>query len=321
MKRICNNEHEDGAYPAVCNTQNRATELILLPGINAFIRLKELKLAISCGYSGVDGYKTLIGLRHLLHYVRDLEMLDLKFGTHTFGRVCGIDRDSWFQYGSVFPRDGRWPHLRRLVVQNLEITDEDLVHLLFVKMLSLQDLEFGDMCLLRGTWERIIETLRFRGLSSFKMSSYNLIYDVEECFLAPIMYLDPEDDEADIDNSACQDFIERIERYVVHWRHDFTLRHPSLKTDQPTQDSLDFLELDDFFGRYQKIRGIGGTLPVDAAWLKTEVAKVCAEANRKREGKRLFHSVSTATADSLSCKQRRIARHPKSVVEKATMDK
>lgn len=284
MKRICNFEHEGSVSPVVFNTQSLATEPILLPSINAFARLKEFKLTITHGYSEANEYENLRGLRHLLRCVRDLEMLDLGFSRH--GEVCG---DEWFTYESVFPRDGTWPHLRRFVVQNLKITDEDLVHLLFARIFSLQHLEIGDMHLLRGTWERVIETLKFRGLSSFEMSSYQLVYDDDECFLASLIYQEPDDDdEVDNDNSACQDFIASIEKYVVHWRHDFTLRHPSLKADQPTQDSLDFLELDDHFGRFQGIRGTGSLALVDVALLKTQVAEVCAEANRKREGKRLF---------------------------------
>ena len=290
-KRICDLEHGDGLSPAVFGTQS-------LLGIDAFARLKELKLSIAYGYCGASEYENRRGLRHLLRCVRDLETLELEFGIYGFYECT---EEEWFTYESVFPRDVKWPHLRRFVVHHLQIRDVDLVQLLFVRMVSLQHLEIGDMRLLRGTWERVIESLRFRGLSTFKMESYQLIYEVDKCFLEPIM---------EHNDYACKDFIERIERYVVHWQHDFTLRHPSLKTDQPTQDSLDFLELGDDFGQLQQIRGTECTVVFDPAWLKTEVAKICAEANRKREGKRLFRQISTATADCLACNQRRTVKHP-----------
>lgn len=274
VKRVCNLKHEDGVSPVVFNNQSLDTEPVLRPGMDAFARLKEVKLTISYGYSDANEYKNLRGLRHLLRCVRGLEMLGLGFSRH--GSGCG---DEWFTYESVFPKDGTWPHLRKFVVQNLKITDEELVHLLFARMFSLQHLEIGDMHLLHGTWERVIETLRFRGLISFEMSSYQLLYDDKECFLAPLIY-----QEVDDEGRACRDFIASIERYVVYGRHDFTLRHPSLKADQPTQDSLEFLELDDVFGRFQVVRGTADNVLIDTALLKTKIAEVCAEANRNREG-------------------------------------
>ena len=266
VKRIRNFEHEDGVPPAMVYT----LEPRLLPGIYAFARLKELKLIITHGQGDATEHDSLRGLRDLLHCVRDLEALELGFSTR--GEMCVGD---CFTYKSVFPRDGTWPRLRRFVVKDLEITEQHLIDLLFGRMLRLQHLMIGDMHLLHGTWERVIEALRFRGLSSFEMSSYYLGYDDDKCFLEPLMDGDEE--------SACRDFIASIERYVVHGWHDLTLRHPSLKKDEPTQDSLNYLGSDYVFGRLPGISGAGDIVRVDVAMLKTEVAEVCAKANGRRD--------------------------------------
>ena len=317
VKRICNCEHKDGVSLAVVDTQNIATEPRLLPGIYAFARLKELKLIIAYDHNDMAEYHSLEalryyslrGLRHMLHWVQNLEALDLGF--RRYDELC---RDEWFTYESVFPRDGIWPHLRRFVVRNLEITDKDLICLLFGRMFCLQHLVIGDMRLLHGTWEWVIETLKFRGLSSFEISSYHLGYDDDKNFLEPLMSTKDED-------NACPDFIASIEKYVVHGWHDLTLRHPSLKKDEPTQDSLNYLESDVvvfmglsiqymeicvsdthhgksppfriheneyvttmyIFGQLPGIKGTGETVRVGAAVLKTVVAEVCAEANRRRD--------------------------------------
>lgn len=154
--RLRNFEHEDGVSPAVVSPQSIATEPRLLPGIHAFARLKEFKLIITVDHNNAAHYDSLRGLRHLLHCLRDLEALDLDFGTDR--RNYGHDWPTyesifprWPTYESVFPRDGKWPRLRRFVVRNLRITDEDLIHLLLARMFRLQHLKIGDMRLLHGT--------------------------------------------------------------------------------------------------------------------------------------------------------------------------
>ena len=241
----------NGALSITRNFGHEETQslAIKLPGIDDFGRLKELKLDITPDDNDADEYESLRGLRHLLHCVPNLEILDL-------GDI------GWFTCKSVFPSDGTWPHLRRFMVQNLHITDEDLIHLLFTRMFCLQYLEIGAMELPHGTWESVIEALRFRKLSSFRMSDSGLYYDLGRDFLYSL---------------RCRDSIASIERYVVHGAQDLTLRHPSLKEDQPTQDSLDYL------GKLIVPFKGAGDVVLDVAVVKTVVAKVCAEANRKRE--------------------------------------
>ncbi len=269
--RLHNFEHEDGVSPAVVNSQSIATEPRLLPGIHAFARLKELNLTITVDDNDAAHYDSLRGLRHLLHCVRKLEALDLGFGAD--GRDYGSD---WPTYESVFPRDGTWPHLRRFVVRNLRITGEDLIHLLVTRMFPLQHLKIGDMRLLHGTWERVIERLKFRRLSSLEISSYYLGYGDDQCFLEPIMESGGKSDE----DNACNRFVTSIERYVVDGFHDRTMRHPSLKKDEPTQDSLDYLPSD--FVLHELTR-TGDVVHLNLAVLKTIVAEACAEAKRRRD--------------------------------------
>lgn len=81
------------------------------------------------------------------------------------------------------------------MVENFEIRDQDLTHLLFARIPSLQHLKIDDMKLLEGTGEAVVETLNFRHLSSFEMSSYYLIYEDDFFSLEPIRDLEVDDAE------------------------------------------------------------------------------------------------------------------------------
>lgn len=82
------------------------------------------------------------------------------------------------------------------------------------------------------------------------------------------------------EDCACKRFITSIERYVVDGLHDLTMRHPSLKKDEPTQDSLDYLPSELIFHRLTRA---GDIVHFNLAVAKTIFAEACAEAKRRRD--------------------------------------
>ena len=246
-KRIRTFELGSGIDPATFDTRSIANEGFILCGVDAFARLKELRLDIACGHDesrDPDRYDTLSGLRILLSRICNLEKLELcltqedfdPFDQHYSLGPLG----SWLTYEYIFPETGVWPHLRTLAVGDMRIRDKELVHLLFARMPGLQHLKIKNMDLLQGTWESVIEVLKFRRLSSLDMKSTYYLYDdltFDDEFGTRQNYLDALQYEAKRSGQAC---LESLERYIVHGLHDLTLRHPGLDESQPTQDSMEY---------------------------------------------------------------------------------
>lgn len=244
--------------------------------VDAFERLKELSLHIRHGHDDsrdLDRYATLSGLRYLLSRIYNLENLKLCLGPLA----------EWLTYECIFPKTGVWPHLTTLAVENMKIRDEDLVHLLFARMPGLQHLRIKNMNLLQGTWESVIEVLKFRRLRSLDMKSSYYLYDdlafgedasIRQNYLVVIR---------DVAQRSGEGCFESLERYIVHGLHDLTLRHPSLEDSVPTQDSLDYLWHifdEDIYDENSAVRYIRD---IDFAKLKEDVAKACAEEAVERE--------------------------------------
>lgn len=248
-KRIHNFELDSGIAPATFDTQSIAKGKVFRCGVDAFAALKERRLDIAYGYDDShdpNRYDTLSGLRILLSRICNLEKLEICLTQEEYDpsdqQYSLGPLGEWLTYSHIFPKHGVWPHLRTFAVRDIRIRDEHLVHLLFARMPSLQHLKIKNMDLLHGTWESVIEALKFRRLSSFDIKSSFDLYDA-------IYLYDDSTRRNFFDLLACEarrsgkGCFESFERYVVHGLHDLTLRHPCPDDSQPTQESLDYLTM------------------------------------------------------------------------------
>ena len=142
-----------------------------------------------------------------------------------------------FSYQKVFPKTGLWPHLTTLTISNLEVGTKDLITLLLTQMPNQRHFTLGNMVLLDGQWEGIIEYLRVtKRLSSFWFTGRFMLlhrggnnYFEESC-------------EGFHSNfGAFYEFLKSIEDYVVNWSTIPNLRHPIIVLDYPAYRSLDYL--------------------------------------------------------------------------------
>ena len=143
----------------------------------------------------------------------------------------------FFPYTKVFPNTGLWPQMTTFTVSNLAVGTQDLMTLLLTQIPSLRHLAFGNMNLLDGEWEGIIEYLRVvNRLSSFRFTGgFMLLHRGGDNYSAAACEGFPHNCE------ALFKFSKSIERYVVDWSKIPILRHPNLMQDQPAQSSLDYL--------------------------------------------------------------------------------
>ena len=142
-----------------------------------------------------------------------------------------------FPYTKVFPSTGVWSQLTTFTISNLEIGTNDLITLLLTQMPNLRQLTLGNMVLLDGEWEGVIECLRVANrLSSFWFTGrFMLLHRGGNNYFAA----SGEGFPANV--RALYNFLKSIEDYVVNWSRIPTLRHPNLMDDQPAYRSLDYL--------------------------------------------------------------------------------
>ena len=142
-----------------------------------------------------------------------------------------------FPYTKVFPSTGLWSHLTALTISNLEVGTKDLITLLLTQIPNLRRLTLGNMVLLDGDWEGIIEYLRVANrLSSFWFTGRFMLlhrgghnYFEDSCKGLPS------------NPGVFYKFLTSIEDYVVNWSTIPTLIHPNLTEDHPACRSLDYL--------------------------------------------------------------------------------
>ena len=142
-----------------------------------------------------------------------------------------------FSYAKVFPRTGLWTQLTTFTISNLEIGTKDLITLLLRQIPNLRQLTLGNMVLLDGEWEGIIEYLRVASrLSSFWFTGrFMLLHRGGDNYFAASGEGFPSN------FGALYYFSKSIEDYVVNWSRIPTLRHPNLMEDYPAYRSLDYL--------------------------------------------------------------------------------
>ena len=159
---------ESGVAPVAFDVKHIAAERKLLHGIEAFSGLQELKLTLA-GYDDEPcpgRYDNLDGLRLLLDYMKQLR----RFEIYLPGDYENNPPGPFFEYEQISPEDGRWPDLTTFIVRNFAIGTRETVDLLMTRMPSLRHLRFENIELLDGTWESVIEVMKYgTDLSSFEV--------------------------------------------------------------------------------------------------------------------------------------------------------
>ncbi|CAF9925457.1 hypothetical protein IMSHALPRED_006479 [Imshaugia aleurites] len=231
--RIRNLSIESSLPPSVFSITTRMTECRVDFGVAAYCRLEYLKLSLADYHSLPASalYDNLHGLNRMLESMVALKQFELDLPDD-----CNNDIEDFFPYKMIFPRNGYWPQLTIFTVQNLAISTKDLITLLLTNMPKLTQLSFGSIKLLDGQWEGILEYLRIANrFSSFQKESQSLLLHGGDTY-----YLSRDHDDHSR-RGIHYAFVRSLEDYVVKWWHNPTLRHPSLKKNQPAQQSLDYL--------------------------------------------------------------------------------
>ena len=222
--------------PAAFVTKTGENQYHVDSGVAAYSRLEDLKLSLA-GYLDQPKftlYDNLHGLHRLLEPMTALKRFELDLPDD------GVNWPmAFFPYRLIFPEYGLWPQLTTFTVRNLAIGTKDLITLLTTKMPSLRHLTFGNMNLLDGLWDGIIEYLRVANrLSSFKIElESRLLHRGNENYISQQTgsggYRKFYRDHDDVHNS--------IGDYIINWWSNPTLRHPSMMPGPPAQLSLDYL--------------------------------------------------------------------------------
>ena len=242
-------------------------------GVDAYRRIEELKLS----FAGIP-QETAVDVC----YNRLQRMLESMTALKRFELELSDDFDSdpqkFFSYAMVFPKNGHWPQMTAFALRNLAIGAKDLTTLFASKMPGLRYLTLGSINLLNGQWEGIIEYLRVSDrLISFDIASESLLLHREDQdYLIDL----PEAYRSSGFSSSYLEFSSSVEEYVVNWRHNPTLRHPSLMPDQPAKSSLDYLH--DVY-RLCGIEATGDTLDELVRHMEVEVARFTDDERTGRE--------------------------------------
>lgn len=203
--------------------------------VSAYSGLLNLKLCLVgwCDNPMVKLYDNLPGVSSMLEAMTALKRFELELPEDYVNEPV-----IYFPYAKVFPANGRWPHLTTFMVLNLSIGTKDLITLLTKQMPSLRHLTFGNMRLLDGHWEGIVEYLRNSNqLSSFRLvSEYAMLHRGNEIYLA----LNSPAPLSPIGQSYFVK-IRLMMEYVVNGLRDPTLKHPSLNPRQQAHQSSEYL--------------------------------------------------------------------------------
>lgn len=192
--------------------------------------LKTLRLNLA-SYRGDPSpymYDDLNGLCKMLGCMPFLEHLSLELPEDTEN-----DPEMWLPYTLLFPKDGQWPNLTLVNIQNMEISTRDLMELLIIKMPSLKYLMLDNIELLDGHWDGVLEILRISNC----LAIFNLPVEGELTHCGGINYF-PTTTFGD----AYDKCVEAVVDYCSGWHDHPFMKHPSLRLDQPNADSLDFLD-------------------------------------------------------------------------------
>ena len=154
----------DGCIPHQALTVSTLTNTDVGHFMTAYSGLRCLDIKIAA--DSADHQDALIVLPDLLRQTYGLERLSLHFSRD----VVLLPLVPRYCYKEVFPTLGSWPALKELSLFGLEIGGWELL-ILVLRQVRLRRLELGDIELLDGTWEGVIEGLRrLPGVSELHMS-------------------------------------------------------------------------------------------------------------------------------------------------------
>ena len=178
-------------------------KLMSLPrsDVIAFAQLKNLSLVVAARTNGqghmyetnatCEIYPYISGLPDLLHTATDLEGLSLDMPMHYGGAPI------FFSYNQVFRRESRWHKLEHLALEHLEITAEELLHLVTWQTPNLKRLRIDEINLFQGKWQGVFQALRelpSPPVLEFSTGTHTLLWhlsvDFQHHFTSPTIYPD-----------------------------------------------------------------------------------------------------------------------------------
>ena len=214
------------AFEILVDSNGHSTRKLDLSMMEAFVDLEELRLHLICheNHSFSDRCDNLDGLRMMLDATPKLVTLDLLLPDD----LDSAD-DSFYPYSSVFPACGYWPHLLKLGLSNIDVHLVDLIELLAVQLPKLRTLHLGSIRLLEGTWQGLFESVKYA-------------CQLESLFFEEDVLLDEQGEDVFEVNAQLIDFdFEGFLQYIIHGRDDPHLRHPLLRSNQPSFKSMEYL--------------------------------------------------------------------------------
>ena len=241
--------------PSTFDTTASAFKIYGCHGLQRFSRLETLILSFDNpdGRPCKERYANLNGLHILLRSVPLLKCLKLRLPEDE--RKLQVQL---FHTSLVFPDNVQWSHLSTFSIRNLEINVRDFIGLLFLQMPHLHHLSLNCVDLLDGCWESVFDFLRV----SDRLHSLHLSRRVKGFTLlhhGKTEYVPKLDDSYSLPKiwRHSSQFLESIETYVVNWRGNPDLRHPSLQPDQPSEKLLDYLR--DLFQCCERVESRDGS--------------------------------------------------------------
>ena len=203
----------------------------------AYSRLEELHLRLPgwCDKPMVGSFNDLHGLHLMVESMTALKRFRLELPDDYVNRPV-----VYFPCWNVFSENGHWPQLTTLSVHNLAIGTKDLISLLVTKMPSLRYLAFGNVRLLDGRWEGIVEYLRI----SKRLSVFGLGLNTFLLHNDPMPYLvkgSPGSLAPDYITGSYRKNVQSVMEYVVDRQDNRSLKHPDLMPDVPASHSANYL--------------------------------------------------------------------------------
>ena len=154
----------DGCIPHQALTVSTLTNSDVGHFMTAYSGLRCLDIKIAA--DSADHQNALIVLPHPPRQTYGLESLSLHFSRD----ILHLSLVPKYRYEEVFPTSCSWPALKELSLYGLEIGGWELLRLV-LRQARLRRLELGNIELLDGTWEGVIEGLRrLPGVSELHMS-------------------------------------------------------------------------------------------------------------------------------------------------------
>ena len=213
----------DECLPHQALTVSTLTKIDLGHIMTAYSSLRCLDISIAVDSS--DHQDPLTVLPDLLRQMYGLERLSLQFSRDDFEHLL-VPK---YRYDEVFPAFGSWPELKELSLVGIEIGSWDLL-ILLLRQARLRRLELGQIDLLDGTWEGVIEGLRRGpGVTELRMRM-TFTHHGGAVF-------SPYGPSPSLKGLTQQRFLHRIESYIVRGG-----RHPCLTPESDPDTALWWLQ-------------------------------------------------------------------------------